>query len=133
MKTLKIDFLDPLPICFTGIAEMPNGSKYWFLNGNQHRENGPAVELANGSKQWYLNGQRHRVDGPACEDVDGEKVWYSDDEFLFVLSIERQPFIFIEEAEDGKQIKVLTPDETEIWPNLPGLKELAENWEAIKR
>jgi hypothetical protein len=28
-------------------------------------ENGPAVERSNGTKYWYLNGERHREDGPA--------------------------------------------------------------------
>ena len=31
-------------------------TKYWFLNGKRHRENGPAIEYANGDKYWYLNG-----------------------------------------------------------------------------
>ena len=36
----------------------PNGTKYWYLNGKLHREDGPAVEYANGSKSWYLSGER---------------------------------------------------------------------------
>ena len=32
-----------------------NGTKYWYLNGKLHREDGPAVERANGNKYWYLN------------------------------------------------------------------------------
>ena len=35
-----------------------NGDKEWYLNGQLHREDGPAVEYANGDKYWYLNGQR---------------------------------------------------------------------------
>ena len=43
-----------------------NGNKYWWLNGKQHREDGPAVEYADGYKFWYLNGEdlseeEHRV------------------------------------------------------------------------
>ena len=53
-----------------------NGTKYWRLNGEVHREDGPAVELPDGTKCWYLNGKRHRVDGPAIEDSDGTKYWY---------------------------------------------------------
>jgi len=34
-----------------------NGSKFWFLNGQRHREDGPACEYADGDKIWYLNGQ----------------------------------------------------------------------------
>ncbi len=42
-----------------------NGSKYWYLNGERHRTDGPAIEYANGDKYWYLNGERHRTDGPS--------------------------------------------------------------------
>ena len=34
-----------------------DGSRYWFLNGKRHREDGPAAELSNGDKLWYLNGK----------------------------------------------------------------------------
>ena len=33
----------------------PNGTKYWYLNGKFHREDGPAIECANGTKYWFLN------------------------------------------------------------------------------
>jgi len=56
--------------------EYVSGSKEWYLNGNLHRTDGPAVELASGSKCWYLNGKRHREDGPAVEYSDGSKFWY---------------------------------------------------------
>ena len=49
-----------------------NGDKHWHLNGNLHREDGPAVEYANGIKYWYLNGELHREDGPATEFANGE-------------------------------------------------------------
>ena len=32
------------------------GNKEWFLNGERHRTDGPAVEFANGDKMWGLNG-----------------------------------------------------------------------------
>ena len=53
-----------------------NGDKYWYLNGNRHREDGPAVEYANGDKYWHLNGKFHREDGPAAEYANGDKIWY---------------------------------------------------------
>ena len=34
-----------------------NGTKYWYQNGQWHREDGPAVEYASGTKYWYLNGE----------------------------------------------------------------------------
>ena len=53
-----------------------DGSKYWYLNGQYHRADGPAIESANGDRWWYLNGQLHRIDGPAIEYADGAKYWY---------------------------------------------------------
>jgi len=55
--------------------ELADGYKAWYLNGKLHRENGPAIEWV-GTKEWFLNGQRHRVDGPAIEWPDGYKAWY---------------------------------------------------------
>ena len=48
-----------------------NGTKKWYLNGQLHRTDGPAIEWADGSKFWYLNGKRHREDGPAIEYARG--------------------------------------------------------------
>ena len=48
----------------------------WYLNGQYHREDGPAVEYASGSNEWYLNGKPHRMDGPAVEYANGSKYWY---------------------------------------------------------
>ena len=53
-----------------------NGSKFWYLNGKRHREDGPAIEVADGSKYWFLNDNRHREDGPAVVQDDGTKFWY---------------------------------------------------------
>ena len=55
--------------------------KYWYMNGERHRENGPAVEWANGSKFWYSNDKLHRENGPAIEWVDGDKSWYLNGEY----------------------------------------------------
>ena len=49
----------------------------WYLNGQLHREDGPAIEHTNGGKQWYIKGQPHRIDGPAIEYTNGgTKFWY---------------------------------------------------------
>jgi hypothetical protein len=76
MKTIKIRDLSELPTDFTGIAEYPDGTKDWHLNGKRHRVDGPAVECANGTKEWYRNGELHRVDGPAVECATGIKDWW---------------------------------------------------------
>ncbi len=56
-----------------------NGTKEWYLNGELHREDGPAVEHADGDKEWWLHGKFHREDGPAREDTDGDKEWWLND------------------------------------------------------
>jgi len=61
-------------------VECPDGRKYWYLNGKFHREDGPAVEHPNGTKEWYLNGELHREGGPAIEWPNGTKDWYLNDE-----------------------------------------------------
>ena len=58
------------------MKENADGSKVWWLNGNRHRTDGPAVEWPNGTKEWWLNGKRHRTDGPAVEWSTGSKAWY---------------------------------------------------------
>ena len=58
------------------LLRVANGSKFWYLNGKLHREDGPAIECANGYKSWCLNGKLHREDGPAIEWANGDKSWY---------------------------------------------------------
>jgi len=36
-----------------------NGDKFWYLNGQVHREDGPAYEYINGDKRWWLNGEEY--------------------------------------------------------------------------
>jgi len=62
-----------------------NGDKFWFLNDELHREDGPAIEYADGTKLWYLNGNElteaafnaRNKQKPTCEgkvvEVDGVK------------------------------------------------------------
>jgi hypothetical protein len=33
------------------------GTKIWYLNGELHREDGPAIEYTKGDKEWWLNGK----------------------------------------------------------------------------
>jgi hypothetical protein len=55
------------------------GNKLWWLDGELHREDGPAVEFISGTKSWRLHGKWHRVDGPAYEYPDGSKYWWLND------------------------------------------------------
>jgi hypothetical protein len=34
-----------------------DGTKYWYLDGKLHREDGPAYVGCNGSKHWFLDGK----------------------------------------------------------------------------
>ena len=78
MKTIKVKRWREIPENFTGIAELPSGTKEWYKDGKRHREDGPAVEWESGYKEWYLEGKLHREDGPAIEDPNGTKSWYLD-------------------------------------------------------
>ena len=79
METINVEYLDDVPDDFTGIAIGQYGDKLWYLDGKQHRVDGPAYEWANGNKYWSLNGKSHREDGPACEYADGSKSWWLND------------------------------------------------------
>lgn len=41
------------------LKKLANGTKEWYLNGELHREDGPAVERADGTKEWCLDGVRY--------------------------------------------------------------------------
>jgi hypothetical protein len=62
--------------------ERVDGYKAYYINGKLHREDGPAVEWENGDKSYYINGKLHREDGPALENADGDKYYYINDEEL---------------------------------------------------
>ena len=76
MKTIEVKDWNEVPNNFTGIVEDTNGDKFWYLDGNVHREGGPAIEWSNGNKSWYFNGRKHRIDGPALEYHNGYKAYY---------------------------------------------------------
>ena len=58
------------------VAVYPDGDKKWYLNGELHREDGPAIEYNDGTKKWFLNGELHREDGPAIEWGGDDKYWF---------------------------------------------------------
>jgi hypothetical protein len=69
-----------------GLIIDQDGNKFYYLNDQLHRTNGPAIEYIGGSKAWYLNGKRHRTDGPAIEWFTGSKCWYYHDERIYCNS-----------------------------------------------
>ena len=60
------------------MIEYLNGTKYWYQNGELHRDNDlPAIEFENGSKEYFQNGNLHRDnDLPAIDNVNGYKAWF---------------------------------------------------------
>lgn len=56
-----------------------SGTQRWYLNGQLHREDGPAVIWADGNQEWYRNGLRHREDGPALIYANGNQEWFRND------------------------------------------------------
>src|SRR2546423_1581193 len=39
------------------LVEDAVGPRSWYLNGQRHRKDGPAVEWPNGRCSWWLNGE----------------------------------------------------------------------------
>jgi|ERR1700691_1204999 len=71
METLKLNEYDNIQKNYTGIIEYPNGTIKYFINGELHREDGPAFIYPNGDIYYYLKGFLHRRDGPAIIRADG--------------------------------------------------------------
>ena len=70
------------PKGFTGVKTNEHGTKKWYVNGELHRLDGPAVEQANGFKAWWVNGKPHREDGPAVEHASGGKEWWVNNKLI---------------------------------------------------
>ena len=62
MKPIKVDYwfnyIRQHPT-FTGCLINKDNNIYWFKNGKNHREDGPAMEYVNGSKWWWLNNEEY--------------------------------------------------------------------------
>jgi hypothetical protein len=56
MKKIKAEDCHSFPTEFTGILEYSSGTKEWWVNGQYHRIDGPAIEYPEGFKIWFLNG-----------------------------------------------------------------------------
>jgi len=61
-------------------AELPDGTLWYCVNGEFHREDGPAIINPDGTERWYRYGKLHRDGGPAMTDKKtGEMRWYQED------------------------------------------------------
>jgi len=52
-----------------------NGTRCQLLNGQYHREDGPAFERVNGDQIWYLHGKKHRRFGAAVITAARKEYW----------------------------------------------------------
>ena len=55
---------------------MSSGVEKWYRHGHLHREGGPAIFRPGHSSRWYIDGELHRTDGPAIERADGWREWW---------------------------------------------------------
>lgn len=69
---------DELKRLLTGTVVRDNGDRYWYKNGQLHRDGDQPSKIdANGGQYWYKNGLRHRDgDQPAMVCSNGDQCWY---------------------------------------------------------
>jgi hypothetical protein len=71
-----------------GLEVNAKGDKFWFLDGKNHRLDGPAAIYTNGHEYYYVEGKLHRDDGPAIYWHDGFSEWWINGKHLNVSSQE---------------------------------------------
>lgn len=57
-----------------GPALINKRGKFWYLHGSRHREDGPAVEYSNGSRFWYLDNYQYRNEEEFLEEIQARKI-----------------------------------------------------------
>ena len=55
------------------------GLKAWTLNGELHREDGPAIEWSDGTKKWWINGKEIDLEQVIKDHPEGYGPWTSSD------------------------------------------------------
>ena len=106
-KTIKINDWNKIPKNFTGVAEhLISEIKYWFKEGNLHREDGPAVEYSNREKYWYV-----------------EDICYS----IYKLQSLIQTSIYLGKKQNGDYnldwLRFLTDQGIKEFPIVPGMEK----------
>ena len=115
-----------IPKNFTGIIDYENGTKYWYKEGEYHREDGPAIEFSSGGKQWYFEGKLHRIDGPAVVSTTEFRNhrWYIEGiEYEKNVDIVEKVFLGKEKGKyDLEWLRFMTETGIEEFPIIPGLE-----------
>ena len=65
MRIIHLKLLELPPEDFSGLAILHSGTKIYYKDGHDHREDGPAIEYYDGSVEYRINGITHRIGGPA--------------------------------------------------------------------
>ncbi|CAB4130029.1 hypothetical protein UFOVP116_234 [uncultured Caudovirales phage] len=65
-------------------------STRWLVNGQFHREGGPAIVYECGSKSWWKFDKLHRIDGPAFECPHGNHLYYINGKQYTKASFEKE-------------------------------------------
>ncbi len=79
-----------------------NGDQIWRLDGERHRDDGPAFIGADGTQGWYQYGEWHRDDGPAWIKADGTKEYWFNNTKLEEGSLK---YRLVQEKERRKEAK----------------------------
>lgn len=66
--------LDP----YDHLGDYEQVDRKWFVHGELHREDGPAIIKYNGTQEWWVNGITHRTDGPAIVYSNGDQEWHKE-------------------------------------------------------
>ena len=75
MKLIELE--QNIPKDFTGICRVDAYKRIcYYKNGKLHREDGAAIIYDDGTKYWMLNGLQHRESGSAYEDFKYHKKWW---------------------------------------------------------
>lgn len=63
-----------------------NGAQEWWQNDKFHRlYNGPAATYRDGTFEWFVNGEYHREGGPAVLNIFGNYFWYTNGKITKIL------------------------------------------------
>lgn len=65
-------------------VDWPSGTSMFYQHGELHNEDGPAFVRGDGflHKAWWQHGRRHREDGPALIESNGTTEWWINDQKL---------------------------------------------------
>lgn len=66
----------PTCIVYNEVQTFASGTKFWYINEDLHREQGPAIENLNSTQWQYRNGKLHRDNGPAVIWFNNRARWH---------------------------------------------------------